>query len=96
MTNFKKDYIIFKIKDLNKPRQKGARCDQSGKKEAIKMLNTIIDEEKYNKESEVTQKQVCVLQEFMMRIYNIEMKNGVHWFLTPGEAALINIEQIKN
>ena len=94
MDNFKKDYIIFKVKDLTKPRHKGARCDQSGKREAIKMLNAIIGEEKYNDDSKISQKQVCVLQEFMLRIYNKEKKNGVHWFLAPAEAALINIEKL--
>ena len=94
MDNFKKDYIIFKVKDLTKPRHKGARCDQSGKREAIKMLNAIIGEEKYNDDSKISQKQVCVLQEFMLRIYNKEKKNGVSWFLAPAEAALINIEKL--
>jgi hypothetical protein len=94
MDNFKKDYIIFKVKDLTKPRHKGARCDQSGKREAIKMLNAIIGEEKYNDDSKISQKQVCVLQEFMLRIYNKEKKNGVSWFLSPAEAALINIEKL--
>jgi len=94
MDNFKKDYIIFKVKDLTKPRHKGARCDQSGKKEAIKMLNSIVGEEKYDNDSEISQKQVCVMQEFIMRIYNKEKKNGVYWFLSPAEAALINIEKL--
>lgn len=92
MINFKKDYIIFKVKDLTKKRHKGARCDQSGKKEAIKMLNSIIGEEKYSNDSDVNQKQVCIIQEFMLRLYNKEKKNGLQWYLTPGEAALINIE----
>ena len=94
MINFKKDYIIFKVKDLTKKRHKGARCDQSGKKEAIKILNAIIGEEKYSNDSEINQKQVCVLQEFILRLYNKEKKNGLHWFLTPAEATLIDIEKI--
>jgi hypothetical protein len=92
MINFKKDYIIFKVKDLTKKRHKGARCDQSGKKEAIKMLNSIIGEEKYSNDSDINQKQVCIIQEFMLRLYNNEKKNGLYWYLTPAEAVLINIE----
>ena len=40
--------MIFKVKQLNKKRNKGARCDQSGKADTIKLLNLIIDENKYN------------------------------------------------
>ena len=47
MTNFKKEYIIFKVKDMTKKRHKGARCDQSGKAEAIRVMNSILGETKY-------------------------------------------------
>jgi hypothetical protein len=94
MDNFKKDYIIFKVKDLTKPRHKGARCDQSGKGEAIKMLNSIIGKEKYDKKSKISQTQICIIQEFILRIYNKKKKNDVYWFLSPAEAALINIEKL--
>ena len=44
MVNFKKSYIVFKIRDMTKPRNKGARCDQGSKTGAIKNLNTIVGE----------------------------------------------------
>ncbi len=94
MANFKQDYIIFKVKDLTKKRHKGARCDQSGRSDAIKMLNAIIGEDKFDGDSTLSQRQVCVIQEFTMRLYNKEMKNGLYWFLTPAQASLINIEKI--
>ena len=94
MANFKQDYIIFKVKDLTKKRHKGARCDQSGRSDAIKMLNAIIGKDKYNSDSLISQRQVCILQEFTLRLYNKEKKNNLYWFLTPAEASLINIEKI--
>ena len=94
MTNFKKDYIIFKVKDLTKKRHKGARCDQSIKGDAIKLLNDIIGEEKYINDKKTSREQVCVLQEITLRLYNKEQKNGVSWFLNQAESTLINIEKL--
>jgi hypothetical protein len=94
MTNFKKDYIIFKVKDLNKKRHKGARCDQSIKSDAIKILNDIIGENKYDKNSEIGREQFCIMTEFILRIYNKQLKKGLRWFLTPVEATLINIDNL--
>ena len=51
MSDFKNSEMVFKVKQLDKERNKGARCDQSGKKPAIELLNKIIGEEKYNKEN---------------------------------------------
>ena len=34
----------------------------------------------------------CVVQEMFLRTYNTENKNGRHWFLTPEEAVLIDLE----
>ena len=49
MSVFKSDYIIFKVKDLNKKRNKGARCDQMSKKHIIPFLNKIIENSDINK-----------------------------------------------
>ena len=94
--NFKKDYMIFKVKQLNKKRNKGARCDQSGKSATIQLLNLIVGEEKYTSANTkgVSQIQLCILQEYMLRLYDYNKKNGKRWFLNPAEAVLINIEKI--
>ena len=94
MVNFKKDYIIFKLKDLNKPRQKGARCDQSDKNKSIKTINEIIGREIFDNMPDMNRIQVCILLEFILRIYNKEKKNGLYWFLNPVEALLVKIEKL--
>jgi len=95
MTNFKKDYIVFKVKSMTRKRHKGARCDQSSKSYTVQLMNTILGEDKYDaKDKKTNHKQICVAQEFTLRLYDEEKKNGKHWFLTPTEAALINIEEI--
>ena len=93
--DFKKDYMIFKVKQLKK-RNKGARCDQSGKIETLKLLNLIVGSEKYTaiNTKTINQKQLCVLQEYILRLYDHNKKDGKQWFLDPGEAILIQIEKI--
>ena len=95
ITTFKKDYMTFKVKDFANKRTKGARCDQSTKRDAIKTLNEILGQEKYDSKSEISQKQVCCIQEFILRIYDRENKNNKRWFLSPAEAVLIDIEGLK-
>jgi superfamily II DNA or RNA helicase len=94
---FKDNYMIYKVKQLNKKRNKGARCDQSGKSDTIKLLNSVIGSEKYNPSNTkgINQKQLCVLQEFLLRIYDYENRNDKRWFLDPFESVVINIEKVE-
>ena len=87
-----KDYVTFKIKDLTKPRQKGARCDQSDKNSSVKLINELIGKELYDKPV-MTRIQVCIIVEFILRLYNKENKNGLYWFLNPVEALSVKIEK---
>ena len=88
--DFKKNYNVFKIKILNKKRNKGARCDQSGKGESIKILNEILGTEKYTTENTkgIHQKTFCIYQEMYLRYYNIIGKDGKVWYLNPIQAIL--------
>jgi hypothetical protein len=95
ITTFKKDYMTFKVKDFSIKRTKGARCDQSTKRDAVKTLNEILGQEKYDSKSEISQKQICCIQEFILRIYDRNNKNNKRWFLTPAESVLIDIEGLK-
>jgi len=99
IVNFKKDYMIFKVKLMTRKRHKGARCDQSGKNEAVNLLNQILGredkEDKYDsKDKKINQKQICVTQEFTLRLFDKKKKDGKRWFLTPTQAVLTNIENI--
>ena len=97
INNFKGGELVFKIKDLSIKRSKGARCDQSGKKGnngVIKILNKILGSEKYTDKNTkgIYALQLCVLEEFMLRLYNkVKHKNKI-WFLGPEQASLLNIE----
>ena len=101
---FKKEYLIFKVKNMSKKRDKGARCDQSGKTDTITIINNIImsnaatqgDEYKLTIENtkQRTQKELCVFQEFLLRAFNANRVNGRKWFFSPGEALLCNVERL--
>ena len=94
--SFKGEYNIFKVKQLDKKRNKGARCDQTGKSDAVNLLNQIIGENIYNADNtkRFNQNLICIMQELYLRIYDLEEKNGKRWFLYPGEAMINNIEKI--
>jgi hypothetical protein len=101
---FKNEYFIFKIKTMSKKRDKGARCDQSGKPDTIITINTILslypptsrDEYKLTIENTKfrTQKELCVLEEFILRTFHRNRINGRGWFFTPAQAVLCNIEKL--
>lgn len=94
--NFKNEYNIFKVKNMTDPRSKGSRCDQSGKSNATKLLNSIIDETKYTPVNTKNRNKLefCVLQEMYLRFYDKINKNEKKWFLNPSEMIINNIEKI--
>ncbi len=104
ITMFKKEYMIFKVKMMAEKRDKGARCDQSGKGDTIAMLNRILllsnqsqnPQFRFDAENtkNKTQKELCVFQELLLRAFDAMRTNGKRWFLTPGEAVLCNIEKV--
>ena len=86
MALIKNQYYIFKVKDTSMPRHKGARCDQAGKKEASTILQkilTIIDVR--IDVSTLHQLQICILQEFYLRLLDNNFIQKKKWFLTPTE-----------
>ena len=115
MTNFKNNYMVFKVRQLDKKRNKGARCDQTSSKIiTLGILNQIIARDPaieakpdyippandYNppeytientKDKTYNSTYLCVLQEFLLRLYNYDMKYGKHWFLDPTQAVIMKI-----
>jgi hypothetical protein len=77
-------------------RSKGARCDQAGKSETIKLLNEIIGENIYTTENTKGRNKIefCVLQEMYLRYFNKISKNAKRYFLTPSESVINNIEKL--
>jgi len=94
---FKNEQMVFKVRQINKKRNKGARCDQSGKKSALAVLNLIDSDTEYTIENtkDINQRQICVLQEMLLRLYNLRNKDGMIWFVGPGVAALSKVDNPK-
>jgi Cdc6-like AAA superfamily ATPase len=101
---FKMEYLVFKVKVMSKKRDKGARCDQSGKTDAIGVINMILsmnpltqgDEYKLTTENtkQRTQRELCVFQEFLLRTFHQKRIGGRKWFFTPCESLLCDIERL--
>ena len=53
------------------------------KKKTIDLLNLIVGKEEYTKENTkgIVQQELCILQEFILRNYEREQKDGKTWFL---------------
>ena len=88
--------IVFKTKDITKPRDVGARCDEAGKINVIQSLNRILGFDKYTsdntkqiktKKGVIEQEAIgiidlCIMKEFILRFKDIT-DNDKKWFLTP-------------
>ena len=99
ISTFKNDYMVFKTKQMSKKRHKGARCDQSGKSEALRVLNMILEgtgRMEYTAENtkSISQKSICVRQELVLRVFNKEAYTDKVWFMTAAEAALVELEKL--
>ena len=92
MVPFKESEIVFKLKNLNDDRSKGARCDQAGRKVVDKLFSQYFSDIKLGKS---TSQQQCVELEILMRFYDIEKKQNLRWFFNT-EDTILNEVEIKN
>jgi hypothetical protein len=90
MVIFKKDYMVFKIRDMSQSRNSGARCDQASKIKSIKILTDVLEETQYTVKSSFSRYELCIIQEFWFRHKDLEQTQQKRWFLTPYESILIN------
>ena len=94
---FKKQEMVFKIKDVSQSRNNiGARCgDSTTKSDVIKLLNLFLNQNVYNNSSDIYHYGFCVIIEVLMRHYTHIGKtneNGQNiYFLTPEQTAIINV-----
>jgi hypothetical protein len=83
-----KKYMIYKVKDISNARSTGFRCDQAGKKKTLDILKSIEGEEKEYDPKESAY-ELCVRQEFVLRNYEKQKKEGKTWFVDT-ETAIRN------
>jgi hypothetical protein len=100
--------LVFKTKDMDSKRDTGATCEESGKEKSIQKLNLILGEEKYTSKNTRLEKdedgniireaigqiELCILQEFILRYYDVIKKDDKKWFLTPEMAIYYKLYKI--
>ena len=86
--NVRNNIMVFKLKNLGEKRNKGARCDQSGKDESIKKYNKIVNKLYYNSDNtkNISQIEICIEQEFILRFWQHIRKEGKIWYLSNDKA----------
>lgn len=110
MSIFKNNEIVFKTKNLTEKRNnKGAFCENAGKRDIIQRLNvicgkTIYSEEEINKDifingvktpNIIFKNGLCVMMEILLRHYDATKYANKKWFFNPEEALLNRIVEIK-
>ena len=104
MSVFKKNTVVFKTKILTIKQNKGLRCDQSQKGEALQVYNEIVDEylkisgdepfiSEQDKPLYFSREIYCQLQEIVLRFFSIIKKDKKIWFFSSGWASLIEVEK---
>jgi len=89
MENFKKDYMVFKIRDTQQKRNTGARCDQASKPKSVNTLNAL-GETQYTTKTKLTRHELCIIQEFVLRKYDLDRYNNKRWFMSPADVSFLN------
>jgi hypothetical protein len=101
-------FLAFKTKDMTSKRDTGARCDEATKNKNLTKLNQIVGEEKYTTENTKAEKdangnvikeaigndELCVLEEFILRFFDVTERGNKKWFLTPEMALIHNFYKI--
>ena len=100
--------LVFKTKDMESKRDTGALCEEAGKEKSLNKLNLILGEDKYttantklekDKKGNVTQEpithiELCVMQEFYLRYFDLVKKNNKSWFFTPEMALYYKLYKV--
>jgi hypothetical protein len=96
MSVFKKQDVVFKIKDLTQKRNnKGSRCDNLTKTEIIKRINVILQKDEYTESNSggILKYSMCVILEFVLRHFN-DIKPERIWFFDIDMTAINDVQNI--
>lgn len=82
-------YLIFKLKDVTNKRSTGFRCDQAGKAKAISVMDGIVPGTGKSENLIYNIHEMCIYQEFLLRLKQHRGEEGKMWFVDP-ETAIYN------
>ena len=99
--SFKGTNLVFKSKDFEIKRSKGARCDQASKYSefgVVTQINKLLGEETFTKENTkgISIVELCQYFELLLRLKEYKKEDNKTYFLSPEKAKLIEIESLKN
>lgn len=96
ITEFKNEFLIFKIKDLEDKRSKGFRCDQASKSIIMNYLNIILKNNKLSIKDigNLIHLELCVLFELILRLNDNNKTHNKRWFFDYTDSILVDIEKI--
>jgi hypothetical protein len=97
------NYLVFKTKNIKK-KQKGSICDHKSLNEnksilydsilyKVDKLKDFFNDQK-DKDLFENKKSICIMQEFLLYIFNENKINNKKWFFDPVESTLSNIENL--
>ena len=110
MSVFKNNEVVFKTKNLNDKRNnKGAYCENAGKRDIIARLNNVHGSNAYSEitinadidingvtfKNIVFKNGLCVMMEILLRHYDDIRHQSQRWFFNPEEALLNRIIEVK-
>jgi hypothetical protein len=100
--------LVFKTKDMESKRDTGALCEEAGKEKSLNKLNLILGQDKYTAantklekdkkgniiQEPITHVELCVMQEFYLRYFDLIKKNNKSWFFTPEMALYYKLYKV--
>ena len=81
----KLDAHMFKIKDTNDPKSKGANFDSKSPIQMLKIINSIIGNEIFDKKMKLNKKQLTIICEIIMKYYDIINFNNKKYYYNKME-----------
>lgn len=85
----KREYMIYKVKNMTNARSTGYSCALAGKAKVVEFMNRLENTDRYHSKMRENPLEMCVRQELLMRAFNKQKKDGKVWFVST-EVAIFN------
>ena len=99
MYPFKDKQIIFKTKNINIKRSKGARCDQASKyspQGVVSIINSVLESPDHfttSNSRKILVTELCIYLEYLLRYYHSIKFKKKTWFFSSELAIMLNIPE---
>ena len=99
MDNSDNEYV-FKTINISNNRSTGGRCNVITKTVVASQINELIKDEKYfneinNSLEKFPRDSLCLIQEIILRIFQLSEKNNKIWFMSFENSVIFNLKKYK-